>query len=73
MIDKTNYFYHATDKLIKIYDELIQYMLDDIVERVLKNEVITDTAEYRIWKLQELGLHLEKIREYIKKSNEVFR
>lgn len=67
-MDRTEYFYKATDKLIKIYDELIQYVLDDIVERVIKNGVITGTAEYRIWRLQELGLHLEKIREYIKKT-----
>lgn len=66
-MDKTNFFYHATDKLIKLYDDLTQYVLDDIVDRITKNGVITGTAEYRIWKLQELGLHLDKIKDYIKR------
>ncbi len=66
-IDKTNYLYGATDKLIRMYDDLTQYALDDIVMRILKNEVITATAEYQMWKLQELGYHLDKIKLYIKK------
>lgn len=66
-LDKTNYLYHASDRLIELYDDLTQYALDDIVERILKNEVITGTAEYRIWRLQQLGLHLDKIKSYIAK------
>lgn len=66
-MDKSNFFYHATDKLIKLYDDLTQYVLDDIVARINENGVITGTAEYRIWKLQQLGLHLDKIKAYIKK------
>lgn len=68
MTEKSDFFYHATDKLIELYDDLTQYILDDIVERITKNGVITGTAEYRIWKLQQLGLHLDKIKEYIKKT-----
>lgn len=65
-IDKTNYLYASTDKLISIYDDLTRYALDDIVTRVLQNGVITGTSEYQIWKLQEMGYHLDKIRLYIK-------
>jgi len=49
-----------------MYDDLTQYALDGIVERIVQNEVITGTAEYRIWKLQQIGIHLEKIKAYIK-------
>ena len=66
-LDKTNYLYHASDNLIKLYDDLTQYALDDIVERLLQNGVITGIAQYRIWRLQQLGLHLDKIKAYIVK------
>ena len=59
--------YVNTDKLIKLYDNLVQFALDDIVARIVQNEVITGAAEFRIWKLQQLGIHLEKIKDYIKK------
>lgn len=67
MTEKSDFFYHATDKLIELYDNLTQYTLNDIVSRIMENGVITGTAEYRIWKLQQLGLHLDKIKSYIKK------
>ena len=59
--------YVNTDKLIKLYDDLVQFALDDIVARIVQNEAITGAAEFRIWKLQQLGIHLEKIKDYIKK------
>ena len=52
-----------------MYDDLTQYALDDIVERIVQNEVVTGTAEYRIWKLQQIGIHLEKIKAYIKRMS----
>ena len=59
--------YINTDKLIKLYDDLVQFALDDIVARIVQNEAITGAAEFKIWKLQQLGIHLEKIKDYIKK------
>lgn len=59
--------YINTDKLIKLYDDLVQFALDDIVARIVQNEAITGTAEFRIWKLQQLGIHLEKIKDCIEK------
>lgn len=67
MTDKTNYLFHSTDRLIELYDDLVQYALDDIVLRLMKNEVLTATAEYEIWKLQQMGYHLNKVMAYIKK------
>lgn len=67
MQNRVEYFYRATDRLIEMYDDLVQYALDDIVDRIMKAGVISSTTEYRIFKLQELGYHLEKIQAYIKK------
>ena len=47
--------------------QLVHFALDDIVARIVQNEAITGAAEFRIWKLQQLGIHLEKIKNYIKK------
>jgi hypothetical protein len=56
------------NNLLKLYEDLTGYALDDIVERLLKNEVITSTAHYRIWRLQQMGLHFNKIKHYIAKN-----
>ena len=66
-VNNKNYLYKSTGSLMVLYDNLTQYALDDIVMRVLKNGVITSTSEYQIWKLQELGFHLDKIKLYLKK------
>ena len=63
--------YINTDKLIKLYDDLVQFALDDIVARIVQNEIITGAAEFKIWKLQQLGIHLEKIKDYIKKMTKI--
>ncbi len=65
--DKTNYLFDATGNLTRLYEDLTQFALDDIVDRILENKVITPTAEYRIWRLQQLGLHLDEIKRYISK------
>ena len=67
MQNRVEYFYRATDRLIEMYDDFVQYALDDIVDRIMKTGVISNTAQYRIFKLQELGYHLEKIQKYIKR------
>lgn len=66
-MDNNEYLFSSTDRLVKIYDDLVQYALDDIVGRITKEGVITATAEYRIWKLMQLGEHIDKIKAYIKK------
>lgn len=66
-MDKISYLFREADRLIGLYDGLTWYALDDIVERILENRVITGTVEHRIWKLQQSGYHLDKIRSYINK------
>lgn len=62
---RASYLFFASEKFIKMYDDLIQYALNDIAERIMKNDVLTPTAQYRVWKLQQIGLHIKKIKEYI--------
>jgi len=56
-INNKNYLYKSTDRLIELYDDLTRYALDDIVMRLLKNDTMTSTAKYQVWKLRELGYH----------------
>ena len=69
MVDLTN----KEDRLIDIYEDINTWAINDIVERIIKNDVITETAKYRIYRMQEAGIHLieikKKIKSITKKSN----
>lgn len=58
---------HTEDKLVHIYEQLNIWAINDIVERIMKNDVLTETAKYRIYKLREVGLHLTEIKKIVKK------
>lgn len=69
MVDLTN----KEDRLIDIYEDINTWAINDIVKRIVKNDVITETAKYRIYRMQEAGIHLieikKKIKSITKKSN----
>ena len=69
MVDLTN----KEDRLIEIYEDINTWAINDIVKRIIKNDVITETAKYRIYRMQEAGIHLieikKKIKSITKKSN----
>lgn len=69
MVDLTN----KEDRLIDIYEDINTWAINDIVKRIIKNDVITETAKYRIDRMQEAGIHLieikKKIKSITKKSN----
>lgn len=69
MVDLTN----KEDRLIDIYEYINTWAINDIVKRIIKNDVITETAKYRIYRMQEAGIHLieikKKIKSITKKSN----
>lgn len=69
MVDLTN----KEDRLIDIYEDINTWAINDIVKRIIKNNVITETAKYRIYRMQEAGIHLieikKKIKSITKKSN----
>lgn len=58
---------YISDDLVEMYEQLNMWAINDIVDRVMKNDVITETAKYRIYRLQEAGIHLKKIKKIIKK------
>ena len=57
----------ATDLLRPV----IEYLLRDIAERIAKAGLLTATAQYETWKLQQLGVSQRDLRTYLKKALKV--
>ena len=73
-----DYFYGKSDKLIEMYQELEDWILQDIAMRLVVSESLSGTADRELWKLQQMGLHRQEIVKRIsemtgKSRNEVRR
>ncbi len=55
------YFNDKADRMIEIYQELENYILQDIADRLLKSQSVSGTADRMIWKLQQMGESRESI------------
>ena len=62
-----DYFYGKSDKLVELYQELEDWILQDIAMRLLRNGEISGTADRELWRLQQLGLHNDEIVKKIAK------
>ncbi len=73
-----DYFYGKSDKLIEMYQELEDWILQDIAMRLVAAGSLSGTADRELWKLQQMGLHRQEIIKRIsqltgKSRNEVRR
>lgn len=67
--------------LVEMYEQLTLWIINDIVTRIINSQQLTNTDVYRIYKLQELGIHrgelIKKIKTLSKKStkeiNRIFK
>lgn len=55
------YFYGKSDKLIEMYQDLEDWILQDIANRLLKSGDLSGTADRELWKLEQMGLHRQEI------------
>lgn len=53
--------------LVEMYEQLTLWIINDIVTRIIKSQELTNTDVYRIYKLQELGIHRNELIKKIKK------
>ena len=71
------YFYGKSDKLIEMYQELEDWIIQDIANRLIKSGELSGTADREIWKLQQMGLHndeiIKKVANMSKKSQSEVR
>lgn len=56
-----SYYDKLTDDLIKLYSDLDNAIISDIVRRLLKNGDVTETAKWQIQQLQESGMLYDDI------------
>lgn len=56
-----DYFYGKSDKLVEMYQELEDWILQDIAMRLLKNGEMSGTADRELWRLEQLGLQKAEI------------
>lgn len=56
-----SYYDKLTDDLIKLYSDLDNAIISDIVRRLLKNGNVTETAKWQIQQLQESGMLYDDI------------
>ena len=73
-----DYFYGKSDKLIEMYQDLEDWILQDIAMRLVEAGSLSGTADRELWKLQQIGLHRQEIIKRIsqltgKSRNEVRR
>lgn len=65
-----NYYEQLTDNLIKLYSDLDNTIISDIVRRLLKNGDVTDMARWQIRQLQESGMLYDDIIAEISKRTD---
>ena len=73
-----DYFYGKSDKLIEMYQDLEDWILQDIAMRLVAAGSLSGTADRELWKLRQIGLHRQEIIKRIsqltgKSRNEVRR
>ena len=67
------YFEDKADKMIEMYRELEDYIMDDIAKRLLKSGEVSGTADRLIWKLEQMGQHRTVILNKIAKMTNMSR
>lgn len=55
------YYEGCADDVLKLYEQLEDDIISDIVRRIMKTEKVTETARHQIEQLQEAGLLYDDI------------
>lgn len=55
------YFHGKEGRLLEIYQELEDFILEDIASRLMAVGKMTGTADREIWKLEQMGMHRAQI------------
>lgn len=55
------YFYGKSKKMVEMYQDLEDWILQDIAGRLLKSGDLSGTADRELWKLEQMGLHRQEI------------
>lgn len=61
------------EKIINLYRQLEDFILNDIANRLLKNSSMTATADHLIWRLQQMGESREEIMQKLQEITKLSR
>ena len=74
---RPEFFYGKSDKLIEMYQELEDWIIQDIANRLIKSGSLSGTADREVWKLQQMALQndeiVKKVSSMSKKSRSEVR
>ena len=65
------YLNKCPEYFIQLYQELEDFILKDVARRIAKAGEITDTAQWQMLRLKELGMATKEIRQKITQINEM--
>ena len=65
------YLSKCPEYFIQLYQELEDFILKDVARRIAKAGEITDTAQWQMLRLKELGMATKEIRQKITQINEM--
>lgn len=72
-----DYLEEKADILLNLYRDLENYIINDIAMRLLKSGEMSGTADYELWKLEQMGMHraeiLKKLSQITGKSTTELR
>ncbi len=55
------------DKVQKLIDPIVEFLIEDIARRISEAGQLTSTAAYQVWRLQQLGVSQSQLKKKLKK------
>ena len=55
------------DRVVTLYAELEIRILEDMARRIVKMDNLTDTAQWQLWKLEQIGMEREFIQYHLER------
>lgn len=62
-----NYLDKLPDRVVKLYSELEIRILEDMSRRIVKMDQLTDTAQWQLWRLEQIGAEREFIQYHLER------
>ena len=61
------YIDHLPDRVVELYADLEIRILEDMARRISKTGALTETAQWQMWRLEQIGAEREFIRYHLQR------
>lgn len=58
---KPDYFYGKEDRMIHLFNQLSNFIMQDIARRIIESGQLPPTADRLVWKMKQMGAHRDEI------------